>query len=152
MISGLIGQEMPFVGLVYYQHLRHMVSDKFQGQGEKGGAFILGGGQVKQGVAGGPGGVRGAIRGGAGGAKGAGGFHEVQVEGGEDGTISYSYGSLPLSISRCARRVPTTSSPSSRSAAVQRRHPHLLSDLGEQHPCSDAHRIMVSRDGLTEGV
>ena len=33
MISGLTGQEMPcdiFVGLVYYQRLRHMVSDKFQ--------------------------------------------------------------------------------------------------------------------------
>ncbi|GAX83529.1 hypothetical protein CEUSTIGMA_g10954.t1 [Chlamydomonas eustigma] len=33
MISGLTGEEMPcdiFVGLVYYQRLRHMVSDKFQ--------------------------------------------------------------------------------------------------------------------------
>jgi DNA-directed RNA polymerase beta subunit len=31
--SGLTGEEMPcdiFIGLVYYQRLRHMVSDKFQ--------------------------------------------------------------------------------------------------------------------------
>ena len=40
MISGLTGQEMPcdiFVGLVYYQRLRHMVSDKFQVWGVWGG-------------------------------------------------------------------------------------------------------------------
>jgi hypothetical protein len=33
MISGVTGQEMPcniYIGLVYYQRLRHMVSDKFQ--------------------------------------------------------------------------------------------------------------------------
>ena len=33
MVSGLTGEEMPadiFIGLVYYQRLRHMVSDKFQ--------------------------------------------------------------------------------------------------------------------------
>mmetsp|Transcript_29470 Transcript_29470/g.65271 ORF Transcript_29470/g.65271 Transcript_29470/m.65271 type:complete len:527 (+) Transcript_29470:3-1583(+) len=33
MISGVTGEEMPcdiFIGLVYYQRLRHMVSDKFQ--------------------------------------------------------------------------------------------------------------------------
>lgn len=33
MISGVTGQEMPcdiFIGVVYYQRLRHMVSDKFQ--------------------------------------------------------------------------------------------------------------------------
>jgi hypothetical protein len=33
MISGITGQEMPcdiYIGLVYYQRLRHMVSDKFQ--------------------------------------------------------------------------------------------------------------------------
>jgi DNA-directed RNA polymerase beta subunit len=33
MISGLTGEEMPcdiYIGLVYYQRLRHMVSDKFQ--------------------------------------------------------------------------------------------------------------------------
>ena len=32
-LSGLTGEEMPcdiFIGLVYYQRLRHMVSDKFQ--------------------------------------------------------------------------------------------------------------------------
>ena len=33
MISGLTGEEMQcdiYIGLVYYQRLRHMVSDKFQ--------------------------------------------------------------------------------------------------------------------------
>ena len=33
MISGVTGQEMPcdiYIGPVYYQRLRHMVSDKFQ--------------------------------------------------------------------------------------------------------------------------
>ncbi len=33
MISGITGEEMPcdiYIGLVYYQRLRHMVSDKFQ--------------------------------------------------------------------------------------------------------------------------
>jgi hypothetical protein len=33
MVSGVTGEEMPadiYVGLVYYQRLRHMVSDKFQ--------------------------------------------------------------------------------------------------------------------------
>ncbi len=33
MISGVTGKEMPcdiYIGLVYYQRLRHMVSDKFQ--------------------------------------------------------------------------------------------------------------------------
>lgn len=33
MISGVTGEEMPcdiYIGVVYYQRLRHMVSDKFQ--------------------------------------------------------------------------------------------------------------------------
>jgi hypothetical protein len=33
LISGITGEEMPcdiYIGLVYYQRLRHMVSDKFQ--------------------------------------------------------------------------------------------------------------------------
>ena len=33
LISGITGEEMPcdiFIGIVYYQRLRHMVSDKFQ--------------------------------------------------------------------------------------------------------------------------
>lgn len=33
MINGFTGEEMPcdiFIGLVYYQRLRHMVKDKFQ--------------------------------------------------------------------------------------------------------------------------
>jgi hypothetical protein len=33
MISGVTGEEMPcdiYMGVVYYQRLRHMVSDKFQ--------------------------------------------------------------------------------------------------------------------------
>ena len=33
MISGITGQEMTcdiFIGIVYYQRLRHMVADKFQ--------------------------------------------------------------------------------------------------------------------------
>jgi DNA-directed RNA polymerase I subunit RPA2 len=37
MISGVTGEEMPcdiYIGLVYYQRLRHMVSDKFQVGGE----------------------------------------------------------------------------------------------------------------------
>jgi DNA-directed RNA polymerase I subunit RPA2 len=33
MVNGYTGEEMPchiFIGLVYYQRLRHMVKDKFQ--------------------------------------------------------------------------------------------------------------------------
>jgi DNA-directed RNA polymerase I subunit RPA2 len=36
LISGITGEEMPcdiYIGLVYYQRLRHMVSDKFQVRG-----------------------------------------------------------------------------------------------------------------------
>jgi DNA-directed RNA polymerase beta subunit len=50
MISGLTGEEMPcdiYLGIVYYQRLRHMVSDKFQvsahtqGRGWRGGTRLL---------------------------------------------------------------------------------------------------------------
>jgi DNA-directed RNA polymerase beta subunit len=50
MISGVTGEEMAcdiYIGVVYYQRLRHMVSDKFQvgfGGGWEGGGGGKGGG------------------------------------------------------------------------------------------------------------